>query len=197
MSDPSAPSLIAGCVLAAGASSRMGQPKALLPLPDGRTLAQFQCDTLLQANCDRVVVVVGCAGERLRAALPGLEVVINARWAEGRLTSVQCGLEALRDADRIVIVPVDTPGLRPATIVRLLAEEGEAIRPVYRGAPGMVRVLSRKIARDICEIKDPNTRLDEWLAPREARVEVDDPAVTHNLNVPAEWEAWRSTLPAD
>ena len=85
----------AGIVLAAGASQRMGFPKALLRGADGVPLAARQARLLRAGGCEPVVVVVGAEAARVRAALPeDVTVVENARWAEGRATSLQAGLRA-------------------------------------------------------------------------------------------------------
>ena len=60
----SPPPLFLGLVLAAGASSRMGRPKALLPTMDGRPLAVWQADRLRAAGCAEVLIVIGSHGRR-------------------------------------------------------------------------------------------------------------------------------------
>ena len=72
---------VAGVVLAAGASSRMGGPKMLLPL-GGRTLLSTVAAALLDAGLPSVVVVLGCDADHVRAAAglpedPRLRVVVN------------------------------------------------------------------------------------------------------------------------
>src|SRR6185295_10879356 len=105
-------------VLAAGSSSRMGRPKALLPI-EGRPAVEVVCATLRAGGADDVVVVVGRHAAEIRAGarLDGVRVVENARWAEGRTTSVQAGLAALaRDAEWTLLALVDMPLVRPGTV---------------------------------------------------------------------------------
>jgi CTP:molybdopterin cytidylyltransferase MocA len=95
---------LCGLILAAGASTRMGEPKALLSLPvrtgSPRFLLADQVERLACAGCERIVCVLGADAERieeLRAwELPGLipPVVVcrNPRWREGAFTSLQAGL---------------------------------------------------------------------------------------------------------
>src|SRR6185369_16167688 len=75
---------VAGIVLAAGASSRMGRPKMLLPLAGG-TLLSTVAAALLDAGLPSVVVVLGCDADNVRAAAglpedPRLRVVVNDEW---------------------------------------------------------------------------------------------------------------------
>jgi CTP:molybdopterin cytidylyltransferase MocA len=91
----SSTSTTAGLVLAAGASSRMGYPKALLPTPANVPLAVHQMRLLRAAGCPRVAVVLGAHAESIAKKITDGEVVQHPDWAKGRLTSIQAGLRAL------------------------------------------------------------------------------------------------------
>lgn len=193
--NPTPPPATAGLVLAAGASSRMGYPKALLPTPDNVPLAVHQMRLLRAAGCTRVAVVLGSRADAIAAKLTDGEVVRNPDWEKGRLTSIQAGLRALPGHDNYVLLPVDSAGLRPATLVCLMRGEGAAARrPFYRGKPGRVLWISAAVANEILHLPATDTRLDEWLAPRITAVDVDDPAILNNVNTPDEWAAVRATL---
>lgn len=58
---------IAGLVLAAGASERMGSPKALLEFPDGTSLLTRQVETLKEGGCTNIFVVVGTDAEKIKS----------------------------------------------------------------------------------------------------------------------------------
>ena len=89
---------IAAIVLAAGASSRMGANKLLLPL-DGRPLVAHVVETACASSADAVLVALGNAADQVAAALaPGrYQRVDNPRFADGLSTSLQAGLDALSD----------------------------------------------------------------------------------------------------
>src|SRR6185436_6314656 len=98
-------------VLAAGASSRMGQPKALLPV-GGRPAVEVVCATLRDGGADEIVVVVGKHAAEIRAGadLRNVRVVDNARWESGRTSSVQAGLAAISPAaEWTLLALVDMP----------------------------------------------------------------------------------------
>lgn len=69
----SAPRIVAGILLAAGASRRMGQTKQLLPI-DGRPMVRRAAETLRDAGCSPLVVVTGHDAEAVEAALFGLDI---------------------------------------------------------------------------------------------------------------------------
>ena len=88
---------IAALLLAAGESTRMGEPKPLLPW-HGRTLLEHQVCALLSAGVSRAVAVLGHGSERLAPLLTNLErvqCVYNPEYAQGRSTSVTAGIRAL------------------------------------------------------------------------------------------------------
>lgn len=121
---------LTGIVLAAGASSRMGSPKALLRL-DGETFLDRMAATL-GAACEPVIVVLGYNREEIRAGAvqaDRLIFAVNPDPARGMLSSLQCGLRAVAaDAAGAMFCPVDFPLIRQET-TRLLAERFLSLRP--------------------------------------------------------------------
>jgi molybdenum cofactor cytidylyltransferase len=133
-------------LLAAGESTRMGRPKALLPWRGG-TLLEYQVAELRAAGVDDVVVVLGHGAEALRPHVPPeARVVVNEAYRDGRASSLRAGAAALPDsAGPIVVLGVDQP--RPREVVRRLLEaqarSGAPITvPVSDGHRGHPAVLS-------------------------------------------------------
>jgi CTP:molybdopterin cytidylyltransferase MocA len=142
-----------GLVLAAGAGRRMGGPKALVRLTDGGpTLVETAVARVLESGCDRVVVVVGAAGEQAAAlvAETGAEVVAAEDWDEGMGASLRAGLAHLEvaDDDLALVTLVDLPDVTARVMSRVLAEavgDGRAAlaRAAYDGVPGHPVVIGR------------------------------------------------------
>lgn len=190
----SPPARFSGLLLAAGASSRMGRPKALLPTVDGRPLAIWQADRLRAAGCGEVLIVIGCHAADLRAGLAGETLVEQIAWARGRAGSLQAGLRARPDAAGWLVLPVDNVGIRTATLRALLAAVQAAdfaVRPCCGGEAGRAVWLGPAAAQ-VLAAAAPDARVDDLLRPRERRLAVDDPGVISNINTPAEWAAVRS-----
>ena len=142
--------MIAGVVLAAGTSSRLGRPKQLLDL-DGKPLLQHVVESACAAGLDEVVVVLGHAAAEIepRLSLPGTaRTVINPDYTEGQSTSLRVGLGALGpDVEAAVIVLGDQPGVSTDLVRRVVGEwrtsGAPVLRPLFRGAPGHPVVAGR------------------------------------------------------
>ncbi len=146
--------MIAGIILAAGASSRMGSPKALLDYR-GETFIQ-RLVRVLSAACDPVIVVLGYHADALRPAVPDATIVVNPAPERGQLSSLQTGLAALPpDAEGFLFTPVDSPAVEVATVERLAAEfqrrdpSTQLVIPRFRGKHGHPVFASRAIADEL------------------------------------------------
>ena len=114
--------MISSIVLAAGMSTRMGQPKALLDW-GGEPLIAYQVKQLREAGVDEVIVVLGHQADAIHRKMKGLpcRVMLNPRYHAGRAGSLRIGAKAVnRDAEAILVVSVDQP--RPAALLRQLID---------------------------------------------------------------------------
>jgi molybdenum cofactor cytidylyltransferase len=154
---------VSGVILAAGASTRMGRPKQLLPVA-GKPLLQHVLDAALASRLDEVIVVLGHRADEIEAALTlggRARVIVNPEFAAGQVTSLRCGVAAAAPAARAVAILLgDQPSLRSEAIDAMLdafvaAGAGvRAARPVYPdagGRPGHPVLLAREI---FCELED-------------------------------------------
>ncbi len=131
--------MIAGIVLAAGASRRFGSQK-LLASVGGVPLVRRSVERLLEASLDEIVVVLGSDASAVGAALAGLRVrtVTNAAYATGMSSSLRAGVDALRPAtDAAVVTLGDQPGVGAEIVDRLIEryriDRSPIVAPVYRG----------------------------------------------------------------
>ena len=136
---------IAGVVLAAGTSSRMGKNKLLLEF-GGTTVLRRAVATALEAELDPVLVVLGHESDRARAELADMPcaAVINEEYARGMNTSVKAGIAAVPpDAAGAVLMLADMP-LVDTAMLRALVD-------AYRGcdAPLIVSTYAEVIAPPI------------------------------------------------
>lgn len=112
---------IAGIILAAGGSKRMGQPKLLLEW-HGAPLIHWVAKTALAAGCSPLIVVTGANAAAVTHSLAGLPVVLahNPDWEQGQSTSVRTGVNALPpEIDAAIIFLADQPQI-PMSVVQEL-----------------------------------------------------------------------------
>jgi molybdenum cofactor cytidylyltransferase len=176
----------AAVVLAAGASTRMGRAKALLRHGE-RSFVACAVDLAVAAGCAPIVVVTGAQAlsEPLAATL-----VHNEAWPLGQLSSLQRGLAALAESTGVLVLTVDRPHLRPATVIALVRAFREAPayvwQPEYAGQRGHPLVWPAALLpalRALPPASDPRLLLREHAALRRG-VAVDDPAIHANLDRP-------------
>ena len=191
---------VAAILLAAGASRRMGSPKPLLAWGDC-TLIGWEYTQLMASCVDDIVIVSGAKTEEVRRALGAAErhIVFNARWPQGRATSLAEGVRALLRPGRatpecVVIQNVDQP-TRPSIIDRLVAvrreRDADVVQPRYEDNEGAEHgghpvVVSGRLLTELSRVTDATYGLRAVLERHPPhRVEFErDPAVWLDLDTP-------------
>ncbi len=176
---------VAGLILAGGAGTRFGGPKAFALLPDGRTFLAACAGVLRAAGAAPVVATLppgadtrGAPCETVALPEPGLPMFESLALGVRRL---------LADATwkRLVVLPVDHPLVAPATVRALADAGGDAAIPAYRGKRGHPVALARAAAEGVAAGTLAGPTLREVLHAVGVRdVEVDDPGVVANCNTP-------------
>lgn len=180
-----------GLLLAAGAGTRMGRPKALVVDPDGTSWLVRAVTALRDGGCERVTVVLGAAADRARPLVPeGCTVVLAEDWAEGMSASLRAGLRALEDTgtEAAIVTLVDLPDVSAAVVSRVLAAgagPASLVRATYDGRPGHPVVLGREHWFGVRAAATGDVGARDYLA-NHALVEVEcgDLARGHDVDVP-------------
>lgn len=185
------PTRFAAIITAAGASERMGRPKALVTF-GGVPLLLHQARVLeAQAGVDPIVAVIGSEAEAIARAAAGwdtrLELVLNPRWPEGRSNSLEAGARAVpSDVAGVLIVAVDQP-LEPA-VVRALVAAGpsdEVLVPSHAGRRGHPVLLPGALLPELARAsRHPEGLRDIVRSARTRSIEVDSPMIHLDLNTP-------------
>ena len=184
--------MIAGVILAAGASSRMGSPKALLEYRGETFVGRLV--RVLSGVCDPVIVVLGYHAESIRPAIDRSAcVVVNPQPERGQLSSLQTALAELPEsAEGFMFVPVDCPAAEPETVSLILAafrgrESGiHFVVPQYRGKHGHPVCASRDIAAEILALPSTAQARDvvHQHIPDTLYMDVDDPGILTDVDDP-------------
>ena len=136
--------VLPGVVLAAGASKRMGSPKALLPAPDGRAFVARVIQTLVDAGLDRIAIVTGRDHDAIVSAVAreSLRVqplfVRNPDPGRGQLSSLWVGMDAVLDgtSPALLVTLVDVPLVAVSTVTAVIEAWRDRRPPVTRPAIG-------------------------------------------------------------
>ena len=193
--------MIAAVILAAGHSSRMGRPKALLPHRDGATTFVRHAITEITSAGLPIVLVVGrradVALER-EVVASGARFVTNEQPDRGQLSSLHAALDVLRRdepaADAVLVMPVDVPLVTAQTLRTVIgaarATRSRIVRAVHRGVHGHP-VIFKRVLFDELRGADPTlgakvvVRADPH---RVLDVEVDDHGVVEDVDTPDDYE---------
>jgi molybdenum cofactor cytidylyltransferase len=185
----------AAIVLAAGASSRLGQSKQLVHV-DGESLLRRTTRLAIETGCSPVFVVLGCNPTTLAEELEGLAaaIIINKDWETGMASSLKSGLRAILDANPLqsnaMVLVCDQPRLDLSVLRNLLATHNAQHPAItasrYRGTHGVPAIFSSSVFGELMKLTgDQGARriLQQHL---EDLASVDFPGGEFDLDTPSD-----------
>lgn len=197
---------VGAVVMAAGLSTRMGEPKVLLPWVNGNSIIQHIVEQLLNSRLEHVVVVTGHMAKEVRQQVEpmGVKVVYNRSYKTGEmLSSVKAGLRAMPDhVAAALLVLGDQPRLQPKVIYQVMAAyaegKGDLIIPSFEMRRGHPILLGRRYWPEMLALRRDG-------APRQVinahadqihYVNVDTDSVLRDVDTPEDYsnERWRAGL---
>lgn len=181
-----------GLLLAAGAGSRMGRPKALVRDEAGEPWLVRGVRALREGGCDAVTVVLGARAEEAAPLLAdtGARWVLAPDWAEGMSASLRTGLAALAGGtdDAALVSLVDLPDVGPDVVRRVVALAGDpavVARAAYDGTPGHPVLLGRGHWAAVGDVASGDRGARDYLASRDVvLVECGDLATGRDRDTP-------------
>jgi molybdenum cofactor cytidylyltransferase len=187
-------------ILAAGSSSRLGQPKQLVNV-DGVPLLRKSVLAALEANYSPVVVVLGSNAAEHRNLISHLpvEIVLHTEWKKGMGSSLKVGLRQLlqnnHEATAVVVMVCDQPLLTSAHLTALRDAYRKSRKPIiaskYNGVTGVPALFDHSLFSELQKIKDSqgakavienNLKLVETISWEEGRLDIDSPEDLKLLN---------------
>jgi molybdenum cofactor cytidylyltransferase len=196
----------AGVVLSAGASTRMGRDKAMLPWRGGTFLSA--AIRALQRVTDLVIVVAGANADDLAPIVNANAafMAINPNPGQGQFSSLKIGLQEVlnRGRDSAVVTLVDRPAAGAPTIERLKKEflaGGDrtwAVVPEYAGQHGHPIVIGREMITAFLNapLSSSAREVEHALVQHIVYVLVDDPMVALNVDTPEDFAQLHSRIPS-
>jgi len=191
--------MIAGLILAAGESRRMGRDKALL-IYRGRTFLENILANLGAAGIEKITVVLGHHAEIIQRAvnMAAAQVVVNREYQRGQTSSLQLGLSAAA-ADRpeaVILCLVDHPAISPEVMAKLResfeSTHPPVLIPTYKGERGHPVVISQGLFPELLAllpVEPANAVIRKYrnetqfveVADRGILIDVDDPPAYERL----------------
>jgi len=192
--------MIVAVILSAGESSRMGRPKALLPL-EGVSFIERIVGALRSTKVGKIIVVLGHNDDEMKAKVSHLPVtiVINRRYKEGQLSSLLAAVRAVEaenkasQVDGILVHLVDHPFLSSALVDLMIERFYESkkliVVPRYRSKRGHPVIFSRSLFPELLAASPKLGAKAVVNAHREDTLEIDteNEGVTIDIDTPEEY----------
>jgi len=195
--------MLAAIILAAGDSTRMGTPKALLPDPDGRPFVARVVRTFAAAHISAVVIVTGSQHAAIVEAIAADRPSITPAFANnpqpslGQISSLWIGLDAAAKPglEGVLVTPVDIPMVRPSTIRQVIEMWERTHAPVVRPAVGKRHGHPVLFDREVFDalrhapLAEGARAVVYAAGDRLVNVSVDDEGCLVDVDTPADYEA--------
>lgn len=189
--------MIAGLILAAGESRRMGRDKALLTY-QGKTFLEILIRNLRASGIDRVTVVLGYHAEiiQLTVSLASVRVVVNQDYARGQTSSLQMGLAAAAadSPEAVMLCLVDHPAISVEVFSQLKecfdSSSPPVLIPTHEGQRGHPIVISQALFPELLTLppQEPANTVIRKYRHATQFVEVADPGILIDVDEPETYE---------
>lgn len=184
-------------ILAAGASSRLGQPKQLLKLGEKTLLTQI-CESALSIENQGIVVVLGANCEAIKPTINHLsvQIIFNEKWAEGMGSSISCGIIAVcQESDAVLLLLCDQPLVTAVVLEKLLEKwrstDCSIIASQYGGSFGPPAIFTKKYFAELAALHGQQGAKKLMEEYRSELLLVDFPEGEMDIDTPEDWERMR------
>jgi molybdenum cofactor cytidylyltransferase len=186
--------MIVAVVLSAGESSRMGRPKALLPIGNQNFIERIVA-ALKQSKAGRILVVLGHNADEMRQQIEhlGIDIVINPQYKKGQLSSLQSAIRTIEkddDCDGLLVHLVDHPyidaRLVDLMIQRFYKTKRLIVVPRHHGKRGHPVIFSRELFGELLTAPIDEGAKAVVNAHRQETLEIEwqDQGITVDIDTP-------------
>jgi molybdenum cofactor cytidylyltransferase len=190
---------IGSIILAAGGSTRLGQPKQLLEF-NGEPLIHAAVRGAKEGGCDPVCVVTGHAHREVENAVADLQplLVHNESWQRGMGSSIRLGLNAVLPISAVILLTCDQPAVTAQVICALIELHDQTAQPIiashYSGTLGIPALFDQSCFAELQALPD-DRGAKAVIQTNPARVTpFDFPEGAFDLDSAADLHAWRDRL---
>lgn len=186
---------IGGIILAAGGSTRMGEPKQLLEV-NGVPLVYAAAHAAKEGGCDVVCVVTGHAHEAVEQAAAALSpmIVRNEHWQRGMGSSIRIGVEAVQPVSAVILMACDQPAVNSTVIRALIELHHQTGLPVvasqYADTLGIPALFDESCFAELCSLPDEHGAKAIIQARMERVAAYSFPAGALDLDRPEDVQEW-------
>jgi molybdenum cofactor cytidylyltransferase len=195
---------VAAVLLAAGGSTRFGQPKQLA-IFRGEPFVKRMVAAANDAGCVPIVVVVGADAAQITSALAGLSVSIaeHPNWSNGLGSSIAVGVEhaanTAADLNAVILLTCDQPFVNAAALRHLIQLHRETGKPIvasaYAGTLGIPALFDRSYLSDLLQTTGDRGAKEIILRGRHDVAPFNFPAAAIDIDTAADYEKLNQTSP--
>jgi molybdenum cofactor cytidylyltransferase len=181
-------------ILAAGASTRMGQPKQLL-IFQGKPLLRYIAEIAIASSCQPIVVVLGANVAAIQPVLQDLPIhlVHNPDWSEGMGSSIQCGIQHLSNypnpIDAAILTVCDQPFISAFLLDQLIqvyrSSQSQVVASAYSGTLGVPALFDRHLFPELLALDSAQGA--KSIINRHGAIGIDFPQGNLDLDTPEDY----------
>ena len=201
VSSQSSSNKIAIVLLAAGSSSRMGEPKQLLKV-ENDFLIRRSAKIALDAEAHKVIVVLGHRADDMRKLIADLPItiVVNDQWAKGMGNSIKFGISFLKNNsfDAGLVMTCDQPLLHSSHLQKIILayqqNKNSTIASHYSGSLGIPALFDRKFFDRLLDIDDQQGAKKIIQENKEQTFSIEFPEGNIDLDTPEDYRAYQQLI---
>lgn len=185
-------------ILAAGESSRLGEPKQKV-LFKGKTLLQRTVDTALHSACRPVIIVLGAYANEIQSEIESEGVIIyhNPHWEEGMASSIRSGIEVLEktesEASDVIIMVCDQPFVDTTLLDFMINKKAitgkEIIACSYKNTLGVPVLFDKKFFPDLLSLEGEEGAKKLIMKHKESVADIPFPPGSFDIDTTDDYEA--------
>lgn len=187
-------------ILAAGPSTRLGEPKQKIVFK-GKTLLQRAIETALHANCRPVIIILGANADEMQSEIENENVITyhNSHWYEGMASSIRLGIQALQKTEPtisdVILMVCDQPYADTALLNDMINKKAITgmgiIACSYSNTLGVPALFDKKFFPDLLSLTGQEGAKKIIMKYKESVADIPFPLASFDIDTIEDYEALR------